>query len=207
MGGIAGIARRGNFPLLAWVTAALAFGACSLVPWLFMALERDDVEASESPLCSAVARQITHGPRELYGPYGGGNPLVLIHAPLYYRLAALGAWPLARGGLGPEQSGTRRRANDFTRGIRGDARGGLFSGSLFECASDRRMVGRFAGRGNTGLRRLIVEVRPDMLGVAIQTWGVALLLCGLQSEGRASARSSLPSLASERRPASSSNLP
>src|SRR3954449_5616886 len=101
MGRNAGDARRANFWISAWVTAALILGACTLVPWLFMALERDDVEASESPLVLAVARQITHGPRELYGPYGESNPLVLIHAPLYYRLAGLMAWALASAGLRP----------------------------------------------------------------------------------------------------------
>ncbi len=37
----------------------------------------------------SVARQLVFGPSELYGPFGGSNPLVLIHAPLYYRAAAL----------------------------------------------------------------------------------------------------------------------
>ena len=180
----------------AWVTTALVLGACTLVPWLFMALERDDVEASESPLVLAVARQLTHGPRELYGPFGGGNPLVLIHPPLYYRLAALGAWPLARAGFGLS-SGTHRRPDDLARRMGGDARRGVFPGSLSGCAADRRMVGRASGRGDAGLRRPAVEVRPDMLGVAIQTWGVVLLLGALQAERPSErARSCLPSPAS-----------
>ncbi len=61
---------RSHFWLSAWVTAALVLGAGTVLPWFVMATERDDVEASESPLLLAVARQLTHGPRELYGPYG-----------------------------------------------------------------------------------------------------------------------------------------
>ena len=49
----------------------------------------------------SIARQLVAGPGELYGPFGGRNPLVLIHAPLYYRLAALSAWPIAQTGIHP----------------------------------------------------------------------------------------------------------
>ena len=52
----------------------------------------------------SVARQLVSGPGELYGPFGGGNPLVLIHAPLYYRAAGLLAWPMARAGLHPVEA-------------------------------------------------------------------------------------------------------
>ncbi len=49
----------------------------------------------------AAARQLTHSPWELYGPYDHGHRLVLIHAPLYYRATGLLAWPLYRAGVDP----------------------------------------------------------------------------------------------------------
>jgi hypothetical protein len=181
MSGNAGNARRVNVRLLAWVSAALGLGACTLIPWLFMALERDDVEASESPLVLAVARQLTHGPRELYGPYGGGNPLVLIHAPLYYRLAALGAWPMARAGLGPEQAVLVAGRAISLAGFAATLAGVFF---LARFSGAPRIAGWWAvllAAATPVYGGLIVEVRPDMLGVAIQTWGVVLLLGALQS--------------------------
>ena len=84
-----------------WVTLCLVVGAGSLIAWVAMALSREDIEAIESPLVLVVARQLEFGGGGLYGPFGGRNPLVLIHAPLYYRLAALAAWPLWRAGFDP----------------------------------------------------------------------------------------------------------
>ena len=51
----------------------------------------------ESPLILSVARQLVNGPSELYGPFGGGNPLVLIRAAL---LSAGGDGGLADGPRG-----------------------------------------------------------------------------------------------------------
>src|SRR4051794_37688270 len=94
--------RRASGWTSAWVTAGLAApAAVALAFRIGLALGPEDTDALESPLVLPVARQLTEGPWELYGPFGGRNPLVLIHAPLYYRLAALAAWPLARSGLDP----------------------------------------------------------------------------------------------------------
>ncbi len=82
-----------------WLTAVLAAAAVvALATGLWRALAPDDTEAMESPLLLAAARQLVASPWELYGPYGANNPLVLIHAPLYYRLAALLAWPVHAAG-------------------------------------------------------------------------------------------------------------
>ena len=178
----AGESRRARFWISAWVTTALALGACTLFPWLLMALERDDVEASESTLVLAVARQVVHGPRELYGPYGGGNPLVLIHAPLYYRLAALCAWPMARAGLRPESAALIAGRSISLAGWAATL-AGAFLLARFQGAP------RFSGWWAVLLAAatpvyggVLVEVRPDMLGVGLQTWGVVLLLGALQAE-------------------------
>src|SRR5579885_3039498 len=88
--------RRGS----ALMTSILTASACILIVFrLSLALGNEDVDRYESPLMLSVARQLLAGPWELYGPFGGRNPLVLIHAPLYYRGAALLAWPLAREDL------------------------------------------------------------------------------------------------------------
>src|SRR5262249_37894783 len=85
-----------------WITLVLAvsaflFGGFRLV----MALGAPDTESLESPLMLSVPRPLVAGPWDLYGPFGGQNPLVLIHAPLYSRLAAIAAWPLHMAGLDP----------------------------------------------------------------------------------------------------------
>ena len=67
-----------------------------------MALRREDVEASESPLLLAVARQLTRGPRELYGPMTPAIRWSSSTPPLYYRLA-VAAWPMAHAGLDPDE--------------------------------------------------------------------------------------------------------
>ena len=147
-----------------------------------MALERDDVEASESPLALAVARQITDGPRELYGPFGGGNPLVLIHAPLYYRLAALGAWPLVCVGLRPEQAALAA-GRAISLGGWAATLAGVFCLARFPGAP--RIAGWWAvllAAATPVHGGLFVDVRPDMLGVAIQTWGVVVLLGALEAK-------------------------
>ena len=89
----------------AWITVVLAVSAAATVGyWSVRAVGEADTEAMESPLMLSVARQLVAGPWELYGPFGGSNPLVLIHAPLYYRAAGLLAWPMARAGLHPVEA-------------------------------------------------------------------------------------------------------
>ena len=81
----------------AWITAFLAISAAIVFGYhLVLAVGAADTETMESSMMWSVARQFTEGPEGLYGPYGAKNPLVLIHAPLYYRLAALSARPLPR---------------------------------------------------------------------------------------------------------------
>ncbi len=87
------------------VSVLLAASACVFVGFRgTLALGAADADPYESPLMLSVARQLVHGPSGLYGPFGRLNPLVLIHAPLYYRVAGLLAWPLALGGLHPVEA-------------------------------------------------------------------------------------------------------
>ena len=94
--------KPGRYLLSAWVTAVLAVSAFVFLGFrLLLGLGGEDTDLYESPLILSVARQLVAGPGELYGPFGGRNPLVQIHAPLYYRLAALAAWPIAGSGFHP----------------------------------------------------------------------------------------------------------
>jgi hypothetical protein len=174
----------------AWITAVLtASTAVTLGFWLPLARSAEDTEALESPLMLSVARQLVAGPWELYGPFGGQNPLVLIHAPLYYRLAALLAWSVARAGLDPVSA-----ARVAGRSI-------SFLGLLTTLGAAYRLarLDRAPVRAGWWAVLLIVAVpvltgqpfavRPDMLGVALQTTGVLLVLSSLKAES--SSRTSL----------------
>jgi hypothetical protein len=170
---------QSQFWLSAWITAALGLATCTLIPWLLMALERDDVEASESALMLAVARQLTHGPRELYGPYDSSNLLVLIHAPLYYRLAALAAWPIARTGTDAE---TAARIAGRALSLAGWV--AMLAGAFVLARVPRtpRVAGWWAvllAAATPVYGGLPFEVRPDMIGIALQTWGVILVFSSL----------------------------
>jgi hypothetical protein len=175
--------RQSRFWLSAWVTAALVLAAATLLPWFVMAVERDDVEASESPLLLAVARQLSHGPSELYGPYGASNLLVLIHPPLYYRLAALSAWPIARAGVDVE---TAARFAGRTLSFLGwmATLAGAFV--LARIPTAPRIAGWWAVllvAATPVYGGLPFEVRPDLIGVALQTWGVVLVFAALPGNG------------------------
>jgi 4-amino-4-deoxy-L-arabinose transferase-like glycosyltransferase len=161
----------------AWVTAVLSISAASATAFgLYLALGAHDTEVFESPLMLSVARQLIRGPGGLYGPFGGQNPLVLIHAPLYYHLAALLAWPLNSVGLDPISAGrmagrllsfvglvvTACSAYGIARLDRAPRRAAWWAVCLFASSP---VVGSMP-----------FTVRPDMLGVAFQTTGVFLLL-------------------------------
>jgi len=166
-----------------WVTAVLAVSAAVAAGiGVLLALSVHDAEALESPLLMSVARQLSNNPWELYGPFGGRNLLVLIHAPLYYHLAALLAWPMARAGLDPVTAAlaagrslsmlglavTLTAAYPLARLDGAPARAGWLAILLIASAP---VVGVIP-----------YAVRPDMLGVALQTNGVLLVLSVLRSE-------------------------
>ena len=82
-----------------------------------------------------------------------GNPLVLIHPPLYYRLAALCAWPLARAGIRPETAALIAGRTISLSGWAATLAGAFFLARFQARAADRGVVGRASGRGDAGLRR------------------------------------------------------
>jgi hypothetical protein len=162
-------------------TALLAMGAAVTLAWSGMALHQDDIEAVESPLVLSVARQIELGPGSLYGPYGGGYPLVLIHAPLYYRLTALGAWPICRAGFDPALAALISGRTLSTLGF------------LAALAAAYRMarLGGLPRRGGWWAVLLVAatpvcasvpfEVRPDMLGIGLQTTGILVVVAAIMT--------------------------
>ena len=138
--------RRGGW-LSAWITAVLAASALVFLGFRFsLGLGDEDTDLYESPLMLSVARQLVAGPGDLYGPFGGNNPLVLIHAPLYYRLAALAAWPMAHAGLHPVDCGANRGSVAVGPGSAVDAGGGLPPGSAGRRFTASGVVGRALDR-------------------------------------------------------------
>ena len=149
----------------------------------WIAFDSDDTNHLETPLAMAAARQLADGPSTLYGPFSGSDPLVLIHAPLYYRLVGLAAWPIAKTGVSPVASS-------------------LIAGRALSCVglaltllaawTITRMggIGPFGGLVTIGLIASSAifgsfgfTVRPDTLGLALQTSGFALTLAAL-TDGR-----------------------
>ena len=169
--------------LSAWVTAVLsAAGAVAVVFGVSLAVSHEDTEPLESPLLLSVARQLFRGPWELYGPFGRLNPYVLIHAPLYYHAAALAAWPLYRAGLDAVWAAMAVGRTLSVVGL-----GWTLAMTYRIARLDRmpRSVGWWAVLlivASPVVGVMPYAVRPDMLGVALQTTGVFLVLSVLRSE-------------------------
>jgi hypothetical protein len=168
----------------AWITLPLALAAVVLVGFrLMLALGPEDTDPYESPLMLSVARQLVSGPEELYGPFGGGNPLVLIHAPLYYRCAALLAWPMARAGLHPAEAAR----------LAGRAVSALGLVAVMGAAYRLGRLGGLPVRAGWWSALLVAAapvvsgqaftVRPDLAGAALQAWGATLALGSLCGTG------------------------
>jgi hypothetical protein len=174
----AGTTQTATGRALAWmITVALALAACVYQGFhVWVATQSEDTNHLETPLALAVARQVHDGTATLYGPYSGEQPLVLVHAPLYYRLAGLGGWALTRLGVDPMTA-----ALASGRGLSLIA----FAGLLWAVARIARLDGAslWAGAwavllvtGSPITGSLPVTVRADLSAVALQTFGVALAL-------------------------------
>jgi hypothetical protein len=172
-----------------WLTVVLGLAAAISVGFgILLLLSREDSEPLESPLLLAVARQLHVGPWELYGPYSAANLLVLIHAPFYYHLAALLAWPLARLGI---ESITA--ALFVGRSI-------SLLGFLATLAMAWRLAQLDGAPARTGVWAALLiagvpvvgsmpyAVRPDLLGIGLQTAGVLFVLAALGEDQRRGAR-------------------
>ena len=169
-------------PALLGAAAACYFGhqvACGL--------DRTDSGYLETPLTCSLAGQLVAGPGVLYGPFSGTNPTVLIHAPLYYRLAGLAAWPLTAAGWDAVTA-----ALIAGRGLSLLAVLGVMAlvWRLATLDGAARRAGTFAVllfAASPVLGCLSVTVRPDTLGAFLQTAGVVLVIRALR-DGDASPR-------------------
>jgi hypothetical protein len=172
-----------------WLTVVLGLAAAVAVGFgILLLLSREDSEPLESPLLLAVARQLHAGAWELYGPYNSANLLVLIHAPFYYHLAALLAWPLAR--LGVESITAALIAG----------RSLSFLGFLAALAIAYRLARLDGASARSGVWAALLiagvpvigsmpyAVRPDLLGIAFQTAGVLCVLTALGEDRHRGAR-------------------
>jgi hypothetical protein len=168
----------------AWISVLLAGSAVALVGnWLMRATQADDTEALESPLMLSMARQLVAGPSSLYGPFGGQNPLVLIHAPLYYRLGGLLAWPLFAGGV---DAVTAARVAGRSLSILGLAAVLAAALRLARLDGEGRRAGWWAVlliASTPVVAGQAFAVRPDLVGVALQTFGVLRVLAVVRQEG------------------------
>ena len=149
------------------------------IPWAAMAFAPEDMEAVESPLLLSVAHQFQSGPGRLYGPYSGRYPLVLIHAPLYYRLAGLAGWPLTSAGCDPVTAalaaGRVVSAVGFLMTL-------VAAFGLARLGSACRGPGWWAAllvAATPVCSGLPFEVRPDMLGIGLQTTGILFVLSAI----------------------------
>jgi hypothetical protein len=164
------------------LTCSLAISALLYCGYhVAIALHPDDTNHLETPLVLAAARPLVAGAQAIYGPYSSTNALVLIHAPLYYRLTELCAWPLSRIGLDP------------TLACLAAGRAISFVGLLLAMGAAARLV-RLDGAGSRVAMlwaalavasspvfgSFPVTVRPDTLAIALQSWAVVLVLEGLR---------------------------
>jgi hypothetical protein len=177
------IQHRAGAKTAAWVAAVLsAAAAVAMIFGVYLALASEDTEPLESALLLSVARQLLRSPWELYGPFGGSNPLVIIHGPIYYHLAAFLAWPLYRAGLNPVTAALAAGRSLSGLGLVWTL---VFAYRLARLERLPRVVGWWAAlliAASPVIGVMPYTVRPDMLGVALQTTGVFLVLSVLCSE-------------------------
>jgi hypothetical protein len=155
----------------------LAASACVYLGYhAAIALEPDDSAWLETPLTLALARQIEEGPARLYGPYTGARPTVIIHAPFYYRLAALAAWPLAKLGFEPLiasfAAGRLLSVLAFVAAIGLAARLSMIDGTSWWAG----LLSAILIAAAPVVAKVSITVRPDTLALCLQTLGVFLVV-------------------------------
>ncbi len=146
----------------------------------WIAFDPDDTNHLETTLILPIARQVREGLSGLYGPFSGENPYVLIHAPMYYRVAGMLTWILARAGADPILSAMRAgRALSFV----GLASFVLAAGWIARGDGAPRIVALWASllvAASPIFSSFGVAVRPDTVGIALQTVGFGVVLSSLR---------------------------
>jgi hypothetical protein len=170
-----------------WVRVLVfaALGVCAAVHSfldLGQAFGPDDTQYQETTLDLVAAGQFLKGPGALYGPFQGGNHRVLVHAPLYYRLTGLVAWPLVSRGMNPLQGCfVAGRIISFASFL-----GCLLAlDGLATLDGATRRGGAFAvllALGSWVIDGYAVTVRPDLLAAMFQLVGALAVLRTLHSD-------------------------
>jgi hypothetical protein len=172
--------RRAALVWLIWIlvaASAFTYVCHELIKGLALA----DSGYLETPLVLALAGQLRDGFHTLYGPFTASRPLVLIHAPLYYRLVAVVAWPFVAGGGGDAV---------WTSLVAGRAISFATTAATLLLAF-RICVLDGASRRAGFLAMLLISssailgcrwatVRPDSLAMALQTLGVFWVLRAIE---------------------------
>ena len=179
--------RRGG-RLSVWITIVLAASAVVFLGFrMQLGLNEADTDLYESPLMLSVARQLIAGPGEL------GAPLA-VATPWSWSTAR----SLPRGGTHRLAGGPRRVAPGLGCAVgRPFAVGPGLAGDGGRGLSTRTRDG---GSRRTGWWAVLLiaaapvlagqpfTVRPDMVGLALQTWGVVLVLGALEKPATAGRR-------------------
>ncbi|GAC1336014.1 MAG: hypothetical protein NVSMB14_03590 [Isosphaeraceae bacterium] len=151
--------------------------ALLLVDHARIALSPEDAEPAETPLALSIARQVASGPGEMYGPFSGKNPLVLIHAPLDYRSTAVVAWSLTKlTRIEPIDSAlVAGRSLSFLAFLALLA--AIAKLSTFDGVPARAAIWSILFIASTPLIvDFAIPCRADLFAIAAQTWGATLLL-------------------------------
>jgi hypothetical protein len=149
-------------------------------------LDRTDAGPFETVLARAVAGHFEQaaGPGRFYGPFDGSYPAVLMHAPLYYRLVALGAWPAVALGVDPLTAALAAGRLVSLLGTGLIAVAAVRIGRLDRPAVRAGVISAALLLASPLLGNLAVMLRPDTLGVGLQTLGLWFVLGALEPESR-----------------------
>ncbi|MEO6807623.1 MAG: hypothetical protein ABI353_00730 [Isosphaeraceae bacterium] len=168
--------KEGNRRLSLLLTVCLALAASLVAGYdAWIGLNPNDSDNLETTLIMVSARQFTLGPGALYGPYSGTNPGVLIQAPLYYRMTALLAWPSVALGIDPVSAclvvGRLISVAAFLACLGVAAKLATIDGAPPRAGLWSALI----VLGSPLVGSLPVTVRPDVLGVCLQTLGLLLV--------------------------------
>ena len=177
--------KNGRPPLIGRATAILvtALLVASVAIYggyhAWIAFDPDDTNNLETTLALATARQLADGPSTFYGPFSGTNPLVLIHAPLYYRLIGSVAWVACQFRADPMLATLASGRAVSALGLLAIA---LSAAILANGPGGTRLAGFWAALlilGSPVFGSFGFTIRPDTLGIALQTAGLALAARGM----------------------------
>jgi hypothetical protein len=135
----------------------------------------EDSNILETVLIRSLGSQFLLGPGSIYGPFTSEHPWVLIHAPLYYRIAGLMAWPAVSRGVDVDMASLYAgRILAFVAWL-----ATLVVAYKLTCLDGAPRRAGYASvcliASSAVLAPFHVTVRPDTLGLFLQTAGAWLV--------------------------------